>query len=603
LPRAFGLVWKAGPFLTTIMIFTTLISSLIPAVALWLTKMIFDRIALVITQGTASIPNLAPIWWLIGFLAGIWIFNRVIDALNNACYTLLEFRVGNYTQSLIIQKCSTLDVVFFENPKNMDMIENASRGAQMSAWTLLWFSFSLIRVVVTLGTFFGILARLHWAATIIVAVATLPELFLAPYRARLRWKMMTDRANDNRMFFYISRLITERDPAKEIRVFNLSDYLIKRFKFYWSKFYKQETEFVRIERLSSILVGILGTIVTVGIWIYVVLRAVAGVITVGDIVLYTQAVENCKNSLIQLFGTGSNLYQQTLFLGNLFALLDLPPTKVEGALRGPEKSSARWGTIKPILPLRQGIEFQNVSFRYPNSEKLVLQNISFHLPINKSVAIVGPNGAGKTTLVKLLVRLYDPIEGNIFLDGINLRDYDLNDLRKIFGVIFQDFAHYHLTLRENIGFGEIDFVENMQKIKEASRSAGADEIAKRLPKQYETYLGKQFMMGLGEDLSGGEWQKVGIARAYMRESPIFILDEPTSSLDAFAEAEVYRGFAKMATNRTIILISHRFSTVRMADRILVLNNGQLAEEGHHEQLLAAHGLYASMFNMQAERYK
>jgi ATP-binding cassette subfamily B protein len=472
----------------------------------------------------------------------------------------------------------------------------------MSAWNLVWMLFSFARTMVTLAAFLVVLARLHWLAMLVVALTTAPQMIASSYFARRHWKIRTDLAEESRLRFYLSGLMTQRDPAKEIRIFALADYFLERFRFYWRNFFRREIGLANRREAVNFFLGALSSLGAVGVWIYIAWRAVARTITIGDVVLYTQAASSCQGNLVELFTQGGQFYEQSLFLGNLFALFDLHPAELEGALRGPEGSGGHSGSRPIPVPLRQGIEFKNVSFRYPGSDKWVLRNVSFHLPPDHSVALVGRNGAGKTTLVKLLVRLYDPTEGEILLDGHSLRDYDLASLRRLFAVIFQDYTRYWLTLRENVGFGDVPRVEDLAQVQQAAEKAGAQEIAERLPSAYETYLARQFM-GLGEDLSGGEWQKVALARAYMRDSPILVLDEPTAALDAFAEFELYQSFDKMTAGRLAVFISHRFSTVRMAKHILVLEQGELVEEGSHDELLGRGGLYASMFRTQADRYR
>jgi ATP-binding cassette subfamily B protein len=602
-PRGFGLVWGAGPVLTSALLCLNLVLSFTPVVTLWMTKLTIDRITLLARdaeQGNAV--EFGPLWLLIGIMGAVWVGSRAIETLNSALSSLLRFKVEIHTQSLIMRKCADLDIAFFENPKNLDMLENAGRGAMMSAWSLVWMLFSLVRTTLTLGTFLVALTRLHWLVTLVVAVTTAPQMLASSYFARRRWKMMTDRAEDSRLRFYISWLMTQRDTVKEVKVFELSGYLLERFRHFCQKFFNQEMSLQRRQEVTNFGLGVLGTIAAVGIWVYIVIRAVARSITIGDIVFYTQAVSQAQNTLVSLFTQGGQIYEQTLFLGNLFALLDLKPVAVEGSLRGPDGRDRRWGQRPAPAKLQQGLELRNVSFRYPGSEQPVLRNVSFSLAPGESVALVGRNGAGKTTLVKLLTRLYDPTDGQILLDGHDLREYDIESLRGLFAVIFQDYCRFHLTLRENVGFGDVRDVANIERIRQVSEQTGADEIAKRLPKQYETYLGRQFM-GLGEDLSGGEWQKIALARAYMRDCPVLILDEPTASLDAFAEYEVYKSFEEKSSGRLVVFISHRFSTVRMARHILVLDNGELVEQGSHEALLARDGLYASMFNTQADRYR
>ncbi len=603
IPRAFGLVWKAGPALTAVILVITFLEAFFPVAILWTTKLTIDRIAILMHEGVgAGDKGLRPLWILIGILGVLWVVNRGMESLRNTMTGLLRFKVENHVQSLIMQKCSTLDLAFFENPKNLDILENASRGALMSAFTMVQMLFSLTRTFVTLGTFLTALFHLHWLTMTVVAFTTAPQMLSSSYFARRHWKMKTGQAEESRLRYYLSWLITQRETAKEVRSFGLSGYLLDRFKYFSQKFFKQERALEIRRETANLFLGLLGIAGTVGIWVYVALRAIGRTLTMGDVVFYTQAVQNCQGNLLSLFTQGGQLYEQTLFLGNLFALLDMKPAEIEGALRGPDGCPRRWGDRVPPIRIKNGIEFRDVSFRYPGSKNWVLRNVSFMMRPGESIALVGRNGAGKTTLVKLLARLYDPTEGEIWLDGHNLREFDLDLLRQGFGTIFQDYTRYFLTLRENIGFGDVQWVEDVPRVKKASGKAEAEEIAKRLPGGYETYLGRQFT-GLGVDLSGGEWQKVALARAYMRDSPILILDEPTAALDAFAEYEIYKGFAEMTGGKIVVFISHRFSTVRMANHILVLKDGEVIEEGSHDALLTLDGLYASMFKTQADRYQ
>jgi ATP-binding cassette, subfamily B, bacterial len=602
-PRAFGLVWRAGPWLTVLLMLITLVQGFFPVVTLWITKLTLDHIYLLVQQGPPlAAADFRPLWVLLGLLGAVWMADSLFGALSSLLSSLLQFQVEQHTQALIFRKCTELDIAFFENPKNLDILENATKGALMSSWSLLWMLFSLFRTAITLGTFLAVLARLHWLALVVVAVTTAPQLPVASYFAKRRWKMITDRAEDTRLRYYLSWLMSQRVPSKEIRTFNLGPYLLDRFIAFSRKFFRQELTQQRQQQLSDMGMHLLGYFAAIGIWVYVVLRAVARTITLGDIVLYTQAVSSCQNNLVSVFNQGSQFYEQVLYLGNLFALLDLKPQEIEGALRGPEGASERWGNRPVPAQIQKGIEFRGVSFRYPGCEEWILREVNFYLRPNESVAIVGPNGAGKTTLIKLLVRLYDPTEGEILLDGHNLREYDLAGLRRLFAIIFQDYTRFCLTLRENIGFGEVEEVENIARVSEAAGKAGIKDIAERLPEKYETYLARQFM-GMGEDLSDGQWQKVALARAYMRDCPVIVLDEPTAALDPFAEQLVYETFQKMAGKRMVIFISHRFCTVRTADHILVLENHSLVEEGSHDDLLVRAGLYAAMFETQAGRYR
>jgi ATP-binding cassette subfamily B protein len=346
----------------------------------------------------------------------------------------------------------------------------------------------------------------------------------------------------------------------------------------------------------AFLLGLLSMVGTASIWAYAVIKAVGGHITVGDVALAFQAAERGRSGLDSLFRNLGQFYEHTIFAGTLFRFLDFNPSSIQGALAPPPESPR---TIPKNL--KEGIEFRNVSFHYPRSERFVLRNLSFTIKADESVAIVGENGAGKTTLVKLLARFYDPTEGAIYLDGHDLREYDLEDLRRQIGVIFQDFVRYDLSVQENIGFGQVEFIDDQEKITRAAEKGGSLDIIRRLPQGFNTILGRTFEEGV--DLSGGEWQKIALSRAFVRDAQILILDEPTAALDALAEYDIFVRFADLTADKTTVFISHRFSTVRMAQHIVVLQQGELTEEGTHDQLIAHNGRYAEMFNAQAERYK
>jgi ATP-binding cassette subfamily B protein len=599
--RTFRLLWASSPGLTVALFALNTLSSFFPAALLWTTKLVIDAIV-----RTTSAPNrqgLGVLWGLVFLLAGISVIQSVTSGLTDTLSLGLRFQLEQHTQTLIMRKCGELDIAFFENPKNLDLLENARRSATMGAWTLVWMLLTLSRTGLVLLSFFGILLRLHWLAAAVLAFTTAPQMVVTGYFARRRWMMMTDRTEDRRLQYYISWLTSQPDTAKELRVFGLMDSMIDRFKYYSRKFFLQERGMERRRGQMNCLSSVVSSVGAALIWVYVVLRAISRTIQIGDAVLYIQAVSSCRDNLVSIFAQSGQLYEQTLVLGSLFALLDLDPAKVEGALVGPPRSSSRvrWGSVPAPSRLCDGIEFCGVSFRYPGTDCCVLREVSFSLRAGESAALVGKNGAGKTTLVKLMVRLYDPSDGEILLEGRSLRDYDLASLRRCFGVIFQDFVRYQFTARENIGFGQTEYANDIRRVQTAAHKAGARELLEGLPHKYETYLGRGFRCG--RDLSTGEWQKIALARAFMRESPILILDEPTASLDAFAEHEVYHTFGKLVSGRTSFFISHRFATVRAAQHILVLQEGRLVEEGTHEDLMARSGLYSRMFELQAERYR
>ena len=400
-----------------------------------------------------------------------------------------------------------------------------------------------------------------------------------------------------RMVYYLSALLSERAPVKEVRLFGLHIPFIQRYRAYTQQFAAENRALAfRHERVNllTVLLSILG----VGIvWAYGIFQATLARITIGDLALVFQAAEQVRSGSSNLFRTLGMFYEHTLFVSNLYRFLELAPDGVVGALQ-PQTSAS---PPRVPSPLRQGIEFRNVSFRYPGVDRDVLQNLSFTIGPQATVAVVGENGAGKTTLIKLLTRFYDPTAGEILLDGRDLRSYELADLRRQVGVIFQDFIRYDLTVKENIGFGQVEYMTEMGRIMQAADKGGAIPVIEKLVDGYDAVLGRTFENG--NDLSGGEWQKLALSRAFMREAQILILDEPTAALDPLAEYDVYQRFAELTTGKTTIFISHRFSTVRMAQQILVLADGQLVEAGSHLELMAHEGQYAKMFTAQAERYQ
>jgi ATP-binding cassette subfamily B protein len=452
----------------------------------------------------------------------------------------------------------------------------------------------LVSLVGTLA----LLARLHPLAIVVTLATAFPQLIAQARHSNLIFKLWTGRAPAERMVNYLSDLLVEREAIKEVRLFGLQSLFLARFREYGRQFADETRKLVfSYERTNSlaVLFSVAGMAL---IWAFAIMQAALARITVGDLALVFQAAAQVQSGLSSLFRTLGMFYEHSLFMGNLYGFLELSPDAIDGALTHPQPGTVQHHVPRPI---RQGVELCNVSFRYPETDRFVLHDVSFTIHPQTAVAIVGENGAGKTTLIKLLTRLYDPTEGVILLDGRDLRTYDLADLRSQIGVIFQDFVRYHLTARENIGFGQLEYVDDVERVAQAADRGGAAPVISKLADGYATVLGRTFENSV--DLSGGEWQKLALGRAFMRDSQVLILDEPTAALDALAEYEVYRRFAELTAGRTTVFISHRFSTVRMAQQILVLADGHLIESGNHAELMARKGRYAEMFNVQAERYQ
>lgn len=395
---------------------------------------------------------------------------------------------------------------------------------------------------------------------------------------------------DRRRMAYFLDLLTKDTYNKEIKLFGLGDFFIARWREIANRFYHENRGLVLRRYLTGFAWGSLTTLVTSGTYLYVALQAVLGKLTLGDLTFYTQAVGQVQSSLGSILGGLSDMYENNLYLNNLYDFLDYTPT-----IQSP--ASPR----RLELPLKQGIEFRNVSFTYPGKTEPALRDVNFKINPGEAIALVGQNGAGKTTVVKLLTRLYDPDEGQILIEGHDIREYDLESLHSAIGVIFQDYVTYFFSARENIGVGRLPDMDNTPMIETSAAKSGADTVVARLPKGYDTMLGRWFDEGY--QLSGGEWQKVALARAFMRDAEILILDEPTASLDARAEYEIFAHMRELTQGKMAVFISHRFSTVRLADRIFVIENGTLTEMGSHEELIALDGTYAELFNLQAAAYR
>ena len=544
-----------------------------------------------------------PIDWYavltpVGALALVWGFGIACQSLSGRTKSLLSIQVRHHAEYLILQKATQLDIAFFESSRFYDQMDTVLRESYR-AHNLAWRSIDMFRSLVGLSALLGLLLQVHPLATVVLLLTSIPRAILGGIFATRFYGLNTELAAARRMATYLAELISSRDAIKEVRLFGLDQPFLNRFRHFWCVYYNEEKKIRYAQEWTNLLLDLLSLIGTAGIWVYAIIQAVQSRITLGDVALVLQAAEQARTRLGGLFFEAGELYENSLFTTNLFHFLDLPPDSVEGALSRPQNPS------KPLIsvaqPIQQGIEFRNVCFRYPGSDRYILKNLSCSLPPGETIALVGENGAGKTTLAKLMVRFYDPTEGHISLDGKDLREYDLESLRRQFGIIFQDFVRFDLTARENIGMGQIELADDLERVKEAAELGGALSTIDRLPEKFDNMLGKRFDGGV--DLSGGEWQKIALSRAFMRQAQILVLDEPTAALDALAEYEVYRRFAELTSGKTTLFISHRFSTVRTATHILVMGDGILKEEGTHDELMTLNGQYARMFNAQAERYQ
>ena len=588
-PQALRLVWQANRVATVGLGFLTLGGALLPATQAWVGKLIVDGVVASIQKGNDPDQVRTVFYYLILELI-LFLLSTGINHSRRLIQQLIQLQLANQIRGEIIRKALTLDLAFFEHPDFYDRLQNARREGGYKPVELINDTFQIVQSMITLISFAALMLRFSPWLVLILLATSIPAFIAETRFSEQGFRLLTRRAPETRQINYLSRLLTEDTAAKEIKLFNLGSTLLKRYKTLFDKFFQEDKSLAVRRALVGFSLGLVATLGFYGSYAWIVWRTVQGMISLGDMTLYLSIFRQGQSTFQSILAGIGNIYENNLFMAHYFEFLELKP---QMQIAEPPK--------KLTASLTRGIEFRGVGFRYPESDEWVLRGIDLKILPGEKIALVGHNGAGKTTLVKLLSRLYDPTEGAILIDGTDIRELDPLDLRQKIGVIFQDFVRYHLPVSENIGFGQIEAADRMDKIIDSARKSGADAMIGNLPQGYQTMLGRWFHGG--HELSLGQWQRVALARAFMRDAEILVLDEPTASLDAQTEYEIFQHFKELTDGKMAILISHRFSTVRMADRIVVIERGRVAENGSHEELLRREGIYARLFSMQAEGYR
>ena len=578
--RAGELVWTTGKLLTVVFALLTIVGGLLPAVVAWVGKLIVDAVV-------AENQSTALQWVLFeGLVVGALLGAR--QGIS-ACQSLIRALLGVRVNVMILNKALTLDLTHFEDSEVYDQMTRARREASSRPLSLVRRTFGLVQNIISLSAYAVLLWRFSPWAVLVLAAAALPSFIAETRFAAEAFRIFNWRTPDTRKQAYLEAVLAREDYAKEVHLFGLGPMLLKRYRAIFDRLYAEDRELTLRRHAWGYGLGLLGTAAFYGAYAWIAIATVQGTITLGDMTMYLLVFKQGQQSFSQVLTAVGGMYEDNLYLSNLYGFLELPIEGAEGgATEGPTPGD--------------GLRFEDVSFSYPGATESAVSGVSLHLKPGRKLALVGHNGSGKTTLIKLMTRLYTPSGGRILLDGLDLKDWDLETLRGRIGVIFQDFVRYQLPVGENVGVGDVDRLHHRPGQEEAARKGMADEFIAAMPDGYDTQLGRWFADG--RELSLGQWQKVALSRAFMREgADILVLDEPTAAMDAEAEVRIFDHFRDTTKDQMAILISHRFSTVRMADEIVVLDGGRVVEHGTHESLMEAEGTYARLFTLQAEGYR
>ncbi|HEX3694238.1 MAG TPA: ABC transporter ATP-binding protein [Polyangia bacterium] len=589
--RTFRILWQTNRALTIAVAALAVAGGILPAAIAWVGKLIIDAVVTAARASGTHDPGKATRLVLLELL--LMAASTLLTRLSTLVRELLRAQLGNRINVDILEKALTLELRHFEDAAFYDKMQRARREASSRPLSMVLGLLGIAQSAISLGSYAFLLARLSPASVVVLALASIPAFISEARLSNESFRLYSWRAPEARRLNYLEWLLTRDTHVKEVKLFALGPLVLERYRTLFDKFYRED----RALAFRRFAFGLALTLLSLGAFYacygWAAGRAARAAISLGDLTLYVMVFRQGQGAFQSLLGALGGLYEDALFMSNLFAYLDL----------GGEPAPALAATDAPptaALPQPQAIEFRDVSFRYPGKEAWALRHVDLTIAPGEVVALCGDNGAGKSTLIHLLMRLYEPTEGAIFYGGTNLRDLNGDELRRRIGAVFQDFVRYQFTAAENIGLGWVPALGDRPRIQAAARAGGADAVVQALPQQLDTMLGGYFEAG--HELSVGQWQKIATSRAFMRDAEVLILDEPTASLDAEAEHEMWKRFAALARGRTAILISHRMATVRLAGRIVVLKNGQIEEMGSHAELLARDGRYAHLFRLQAAGY-
>ncbi len=590
----FELVWKTGPWILFALLFIAIVTGIMPVLGSIISKQILNEMQVVITD--RAIGNLLGDFWtsnimfLLIFLFTYRILNRVVGSLESAVTHIAGEKVVSYIKLRIMKKSEEIDLAAYDMPEFYEKLENANREAGMRPVQILSATFRMVSTLIGLVSYVVIISAAFPIAAVCIIAVSIPSAAVSFVYRHKHFRYMRHRSKERRQMNYYSEIMVNKDVVKEIRMFDLGPTFVNKYRQVFDGYYKGIRQLVAHESIWSVVMAMLSSVVNCVFYAVIAMGVFSGDFMIGDYSLYTNSLSSIATAVGSVIGISATIYEGTLFIDNLIAFM-----KADKTIAAPKVSHALERGVAHT------IEFKNVSFAYPGTERKVIKNVSFVLNPGETTVLVGLNGAGKTTLIKLLTRLYDPSEGEILLDGVNIKEYDPKELYSMFGIIFQDFGKYACTVSENIMFGEVEAERDDERILESAKSANANDFIEKLPVGYETPLMRIFERE-GTELSIGQWQKLAIARAFYSDSDVLILDEPTASLDAIAEQEIYNQFESLRKDKTTIFVSHRLSSATTASKIIVLEYGELIEMGTHKELMAKEGRYYELFSTQAKHY-